>query len=183
MGASHTWETRSRASARFTQIGPLGRSTRQMSEETPPASACTRTGAPRPARPRKSASARSGRKAHDAPVAALAGIDEAVMQPVGATLPELKLRRQHPVPAPVGGARRRVAIALPCGCHGFFQEFPGRNVLALRRGPGRKARAQGAACVISVRFRHRNTLDAAVDAYLALELRPHEDQARRAARL
>src|SRR5436309_11383022 len=113
MGASHTWETRRRGSARLMQMGPLWSSTRQISEDTPPASGCTRSGTPSPAWRRNSPSAGSGRKAHDAPVAALAGIDEAVMQPVGAALPELDLGRQHPVAAPVWRSGRRVAVLLP----------------------------------------------------------------------
>src|SRR6476660_1110373 len=157
---------------------PPGSSTRQISEETPPESACTRSGTPRPARPRNASSARSGRKAHDAPVAALAGVEQPVMQAVGATLPELDLGRQHTITAPVRRAGRHLAVALPRRRHGFLENVTGRNALALRRGPGRKPRAQRTARVVSVRFRAGNALDAAVDTHLALELRPHEDQAR-----
>src|SRR5947199_13753 len=107
MGASQSWATRSRGSARFTQIGPSARSTRQISEETPPARLC----------------------------------------------------------------------------HGRVQRRPRGDAVALRRRPGGKARTQGPARVIGVRFGRRDALDAAVDAHLAFELGPHEDEARGAVRL
>src|SRR5437660_10441033 len=122
MGASQSWATRSRGSARFTQIGPAvvpsARSTRQISEETPPASGGTRSGAPGPARSRKVLRVALGGKAHNAPGVAVARIEQPVMQPVGAALPELELGRQHAIAAPVRRPWRRIAVAPARLCHG-----------------------------------------------------------------
>src|SRR6188474_1845123 len=47
-----------------------------------------------------------GRKPLDLPLAAGAAIEQPVVQPVGAALPELDLARRHAVAAPVRRARR-----------------------------------------------------------------------------
>src|SRR5437764_647475 len=86
-------------------------------------------------------------------------------------------------PASSSQARRRGAVAPARLCHGRFQRRPRGDAVALRRRPGGKARTQGPARVIGVRFGRRDALDAAVDAHLAFELGPHEDEARGAARL
>src|SRR5204862_4345473 len=133
--------TRRRGSARFTHTRAPASSTFQMSEDTPPGSASMRAGVPSPARCRKSAmSASLGCKALDAPGTAVARIEQAVVQPVGASLPELDCVRRYAVAAPVRRARRRVAITAARLFQGALERSSVRNALALSRGPGREAR-------------------------------------------
>src|SRR3954467_9128506 len=51
-----------------------------------------------------------GRKPLDLPVTAGFAIQQPVMQPVGASLPELDLARRQAVAAPVRRARRRLSV-------------------------------------------------------------------------
>src|SRR2546428_5266900 len=92
-----------------------------------------------------------GRKPLDLPPAAAPGIEQPVMQPVGAALPELDLARQDAIAAPVRRPRRRIAVALARVFHRPLERSTVRNALALRRRPGGVARAERACDVIRVR--------------------------------
>src|SRR5256885_8975972 len=52
-----------------------------------------------------------GRKPLYLPVAVAVGIEQAVVQPIGAPLPELDRARHDAITAPVRGARRCIAVA------------------------------------------------------------------------
>src|SRR5712692_7080524 len=91
-----------------------------------------------------------GRKPLDLPRRAVPPIEQPVVQPVGAPLPELDLAGQHAVAAPVRRARWRIAVAAARLVHGIFEDCPGRHALALRGRPGGKARAERAAGEIGV---------------------------------
>src|SRR5690348_16486659 len=117
-----------------------------------------------------------GRKPLDPPAPPGARIEQPVVQPVGAPLPELDLGREQAVAAPVGRARRRLAVgALRLGRRAL-QDLPVGDALALWRGPGRDAGARRARREVGIRLGRAGLLDGAVDAHLALELRPQEDQ-------
>src|SRR5207237_4075850 len=122
-----------------------------------------------------------GRKPLDAPgtvhAAAGARIEQAVVQAIRASLPELDLARRYAIAAPVRRARRRIAVAAARLGHRGLQRSTRRNALALRRGPGGKARTQRATREICIGIVRLDALHGAVDAHLALELGPDEDQA------
>src|SRR5437867_1969071 len=63
-------------------------------------------------------------------------IEQTVVQPVGAALPELDLARHDAIAAPLRRPRRRIAIALARLFHRPLECSTVRNALALRRGPG-----------------------------------------------
>src|SRR5262249_33881971 len=158
-----SWLTLRRASAPLTHSGPLARSTRQMSEDTPPASATAGGVSPGAARraSRRKLRTGSGSEALNGPAGILAGVEQPVVQPVGAPLPELDGVRPHAVPAPLRRPRRVIRMALADRAHRAFQEFPRRHFLALRRGPCRVARAERAAGVVGVRRGRRDFLHGA----------------------
>src|SRR5688572_30546693 len=111
---------------------------RQISEDTPPLSA-VKEGvslcAIRPDRLRRR-STPSGSEALNGPDAAGAAVNQPVVQPIGASLPELDLLRNHAVAAPVRRARGLIAVAAPCFFHRAFKNLSRADCLALRRGPG-----------------------------------------------
>src|SRR2546425_12568551 len=82
-----------------------------------------------------------GRKPLDSPAAAAKRIKQAVVQPVGAALPELDALRNHAVAAPVRGPKGALAMASTGFLHGGLQRGAVRHALALRRGPGGEAGA------------------------------------------
>src|SRR5688572_16090612 len=124
-----------------------------------------------------------GRKALDPPSGAGTRVEQPIVQPVGAALPEFDLPRDDAITAPMRGAGRVVAETPAHLLHFLFQDFPRRNRLALRRGPGGHARAQGARGEIGIRFGSGELLDRAFDAHLPLQLGPLEYQAGDRARL
>src|SRR5437764_12400696 len=93
-----------------------------------------------------------GRKPLDRPALAGAPIAQAVVQPVGASLPELELAREHAVPAPMRRARRGIAVAAARLFHGPLEDGAIRHFVALRRRPCGKARAERPAREIGVGF-------------------------------
>src|SRR5262245_53687312 len=97
-----------------------------MSEETPPASRADTGASAGPAMPapRSSARAASGSESLNRPGAARGAVEQAVVQPVGAPLPELDGLRRDAVTAPVGRARGVVAVAPRCRERGVLEEFP-----------------------------------------------------------
>src|SRR5258706_6806398 len=117
-----------------------------------------------------------GRKPVDLPPASAAAsiplVEQAVVQAIRASLPELDLARRYAITAPVRRARRRIAVAAARLRHRRLERSTRRNALALRRGPGGKARAQRARCEICIGIVRVDALHGAVDAHLALELRP-----------
>src|SRR2546423_7885842 len=115
-----------------------------------------------------------GSESLDSPATCGAPVEEPVVQPVGPALPELDYLRNDAVAAPVGRSRRLGAMALARLLHGLFQRFARRHGFALRRGPGREARAERAGGEILVRFGAAHFFHAALDAHLALDLRPQE---------
>src|SRR5437867_4288523 len=123
-----------------------------------------------------------GRKPLDLPGRPVSHIEQTVVQPVGAALPELDLARRDAIAAPVRRSRGRIAVALAYFFHRPLECSTVRNALALRRGPRGMTRAERAAGEIGVRVSSVDPLDRAVDAHLALQVRPHEDQAGGAAR-
>src|SRR5438445_6757291 len=124
-----------------------------------------------------------GRKPLDSPAAAAKRIKQAVVQPVGAALPELDALRNHAVAAPVRRPGRALAMA-PAGLfHGGLQRGAARHALALRRGPGGEPGAERPGGEVGVRFPGAQLLDAALDADLPLQVRPEEHQARGGARV
>src|SRR3989449_9068858 len=82
-----------------------------------------------------------GRKPLDSPAASASRIKQAVVQPVGAALPELDALRNHAVAAPVRGPKGALAMAFTGFLHGGLQRGAVRHALALRRGPGGEAGA------------------------------------------
>src|SRR6185437_14056570 len=123
----------------------------------------------------------SGSEALNLPGAAAARVEEPVMQPVLASLPEFDPLRDHPVAAPVVGTRRVVAVLVLFSLHGLFQLLPRSHHGALRRGAGGEARARRPAREVIIRLLRAHSVHAPLDAHLALERRPEEDQARRGA--
>src|SRR3954471_13545084 len=77
-----------------------------------------------------------GRKPLDLPRPAGPAVEEAVVQPVGAALPELDLHGRQAVAAPVRRTRRRVAVARFHLGHRVLQYGTRGDRLALRRRPG-----------------------------------------------
>src|SRR5437867_3677294 len=75
-------------------------------------------------------------------------------------------------------AGRGVAKALGRFFQPHFERLPARHGLALRRNERREPASQGPACEILVGLRRRHPRDAALDAHLALQLRPAEKQHR-----
>src|SRR5258706_5290880 len=113
-----------------------------------------------------------GRKPLDLPPTVALGIEQTVVQAIRASLPELDRARYYAIPAPMRWARRRIAVAAARLRHRRLDRSTRRNALALRRGPGGKARAQRARCEICIGIVRVDALHGAVDAHLALELRP-----------
>src|SRR5438128_6468910 len=117
-----------------------------------------------------------GGKPLDLPAGALAREEEAVVQAVGASLPELDALGDHAVAAPLRRARRFVTVLFSHLLHRRFEDCSGGNPLALLRCPRGKARAQGPRGEIRVRLGGAHLFHRALDAHLALELRPLEHQ-------
>src|SRR5205809_1131676 len=124
-----------------------------------------------------------GRKPLDSPAAASKRIKQAVVQPVGAALPELDALRHHAVAAPMRRPKGALAMAFTGFFHGGLQRGAVRHALALRRGPGGEPGAQRPGRKVRVRFLGAQLLDAALDADLPLQVRPEEHQARGGARV
>src|SRR5437588_9548581 len=112
-----------------------------------------------------------GRKPLESPAAASSRIKQAVVQPVGAALPELDALRRHAVAAPVRRPGRALAMALTGFLHGGLERGAVGHALALRRGPGREPGAQRPGREVRVRFLGAHLLDAALDADLPLQVR------------
>src|SRR3989442_8638821 len=93
-----------------------------------------------------------GRKPLDSPAAAAKRIKQAVVQPVGAALPELDALRNHAVAAPVRGPKGPLAMASTGFLHGGLQRGAVRHALALRRGPGGEAAPPPPCCKGNARF-------------------------------
>src|SRR5258705_6156498 len=74
-----------------------------------------------------------GRKPPYRPTGVAAPIEQAVMQPVGAPLPELDRVRLHAIAPPVRRPRRRIAVALARFFHGPFERSTVGHGVALRR--------------------------------------------------
>src|SRR5258706_14489123 len=178
-GASHSCATRRRGRARFTQTGPRARSTRQMSDDTPPESAVAGGVSFMPIRPLslRNRKTGSGSESLKGPGLALPAIKGPVGQPVRAALPELDRLRDEPVAAPVRRARRMVAELALLFREQFLQNRAIGHPFALRRGPGREARAQRTGREVGVRFLGADFLDHALDPHLALQIRPEEHRA------
>src|SRR5512134_943125 len=151
-----------------------------MSEETPPVSTMASGASLDAANPaaRRKPSTGSGSEALNRPARAGAGVEQPVVQPVGAPLPELHRLRQQPVAAPVRRARRVLAVLVLHALEGALQRCTVGHALALCRGPGGEPGAERPRVEIGVGVRCRDFLRAALDAHLALELRPQEHQAR-----
>src|SRR3954467_7319640 len=97
-----------------------------MSDDTPPDSACARGVSAGPHSPVRLSSARiSGGKPLDLPARAARGIEEAVVQAVGAALPEFETPRHDAVAAPMRRPRRRIAVALPRLLHCILEHLAG----------------------------------------------------------
>src|SRR2546425_11490241 len=117
------------------------------------------------------------------PATAALYIEQPVVQAIRAALPELDLARQDAIAAPVRWPRRRIAIALARLFHRPLECSTVRNALALRRRPRGVTRAERPCDVIRVGVARVDMLHRAVDAHLALQVRPHKHQAGGAARL
>src|SRR5437879_5619755 len=157
-------------------LGSIGSTQRNEMPALSPASARSRI-----ASRRREASL--GRKPLDSPAAAASRVKQAVVQPVGAALPELHALRHHAVAAPVRRPKGALAMARTGFFHGGLQRGAVRHALALRRGPGRKPGAPRPGREVGVRFLGAQLLDAALDADLPLQVRPEEHQARGGARV
>jgi len=122
---------------------------------------------------------RSGGEAHDSPAAIrLAAVLQPVMQARRAALPELHARGQQTVAAPVRRARRRVAKALAVFGFARFERGAVGHFAALLGGPGAQPRAERARVVVGVALLLRNLFHHALDAHLALQPDPVEEQRR-----
>src|SRR6185436_7272157 len=175
-GASHTCATRSFGSARFTQTGPDRRSTRQMSDETPPVSAIARGAsfcAASRAR-RRNASTSSGSEPLNRPGARVAAIEQTVVQAVFPSLPEFDRGRRQSIAAPMRRPRRIRAVTRSHLLERALELRAVGDPLALRRRPRRVARTERPAREIGVRFARRHFLDIALDPDLALDRAPEE---------
>src|SRR5688572_29625658 len=94
-----------------------------------------------PARARRRMASRGlGGKPLDLPARALEGIEQAVVQPVRAPLPELQALREHSIAAPVRRARRLVPVALAGFFHGALENLSRGDRGALLGGPCGKPR-------------------------------------------
>src|SRR4051812_42607960 len=189
MGASQSWLTRNRGRAPLTQTVPPARSTRQISDETPPASAVARgvsSGAASRVS-RRNRSTGSGSEALNRPACScrrlFALVHQAVVQAVGPALPELDRLRHDPISAPMRRSRRIVRIASARFLHGILEMSPRGDCFALRRRPCREPRAERAAGVIGVGGGGATPPDRTADAPLPLKIRPLEDEASRGSSL
>src|SRR6185436_15010103 len=170
-GASQTCATRRRGNARFTHTSP----TFQISEDTPPLSAST--GPVSSPAPRSRRTTGSGREAFNGPAVAFTPVDQPIVQPIGAALPELYFLRHDAIAAPVRRTGRGFPVAALRVRHRGFQHLAGIDFFALGRRPCGEARAQGARRVVGVGLRGSDFFHNAVDAHLPLEVRPEEQQA------
>src|SRR5688572_3951050 len=170
-GASQRWETRRRGSARLTQTFP----TFQISEDTPPLSASTGLVSSPASRSRRIAA--SGRESLSGPKVALTTVAQAVMQAIGAALPELHRLRHQTIPAPVRRARRLVPMLATRLFHRVFEDSPRGDGCALRRCPGGEPGAERARRIVGVGLRRGDFLHNAVDTHLPLEVGPEQHQA------
>src|SRR5688500_19425551 len=93
-----------------------------------------------------------GGKALDSPGGAGAAVTQPVVQPVGASLPELDVLRQHAVAAPMRRPGRGVAEALFHLAHGGLQSFSSVHDIALLGGPRGQPRAQRTRGEIGIGF-------------------------------
>src|SRR5512143_3176525 len=110
-----------------------------------------------------------------------AAIADAVVQPRRAPLPEFDLLGHETIAAPVRRPRdvlARARVLRLDGGEALLEHFPAGDRLALRRRP--RAEACGARPLGEVRARFGvvDVLDRALDAHLALELGPVEEQRR-----
>src|SRR4051794_40713089 len=183
-GASQSCATRKRGRARFTQSEPRAVSTCQISEDTPPESALANgtSLAPTSLLLRRKPRTGSGSEALNAPAAAFAPVEEPVVQPVGASLPELDLRRNEAIAAPVRRSGRLLRVFLFHLGHRFFQYLPVGDLFALGRCPRGEPGAERPAAIVGVGLLRRHFLDGSLDAHLPLEVRPEEHGARGGAR-
>src|SRR5690348_14742761 len=117
-----------------------------------------------------------GRKPLDPPAPPGARVEQPVVQPVGAPLPELDLGGNQALAAPVRRARRRLAVAAFCLRRGVLEERPAGDARGLGGGPGGEAAARRTGGEVGVGLGRARLFRRAVDAHLALELRPQEDQ-------
>src|SRR5688572_1495551 len=170
-GASQRWETRRRGSARLTQTFP----TFQISEDTPPLSAST--GLVSSPAPRSRRIAASGRESLNGPSVAFTTISQTVVQAIRTALPELDFLRHDAIPAPVRGARRLISMLATCLFHCVLEDFPRGDGCALRRRPRGEPGAERARRIVGVRLGGSDFLHNAVDAHLALEVGPEQQQA------
>src|ERR1044071_1835745 len=116
-----------------------------------------------------------------APALAVAAKADAVVQPALPALPELDRVRAQAEAAPELRAGDALRPAGEAGGHlgdGVLQDLAARDGAALVGGPGAKARPLGAAREVGLGRLARYPLDRALDAHLAVELRPEEDERR-----
>src|SRR2546423_11233293 len=119
-----------------------------------------------PARARSRIASRDlGGKPLDLPAWTLARIKKPVVQPVGAALPELDPLGNDAVPAPVGRAWRRVAIAAARLVHLPLERFPRSHHFALLGCRRRKACAEGPRGEIVIGFAGADFFHRAFDAH------------------
>src|SRR3970282_2047298 len=101
-----------------------------------------------------SAAARaSGRQPLDPPAcAADAAVEDAVVQPVLASLPEFERLRHQAVAAPWRRARHGIGVLPREGGEAALERTAARHEGALRRGPGRELAAARPRSEIFIRF-------------------------------
>src|SRR4051812_23211900 len=124
-----------------------------------------------------------GRKPLDPPAAARPRIDKAVVQPVGASLPEFNFVRNHAIAPPLRRTGRFLAVAAFRIFERLLQDGAVLHSLALRRSPGGEPRTQRPRGEVRVGIGGADFLDPPFNAYLSLELGPHEHEARGAIRI
>ncbi len=128
---------------------------------------------------RRAPAPRLRRQARDRPARrrrGVARIEQAVVQPRRAPLPELDRVGHEAVAAPVRRARRVVAVAFADGLFPRFERRAAVDHGALVGRPCADARAERARREIAVAFFRTGFLDPAFDAHLAFELDPVEQQ-------
>src|SRR5574340_1040395 len=112
-------------------FGSIGSTERCEMPELNPASARSRIAS-------RGAAALLGRKPLHPPGVAGARVEQPVVQPVGAPLPELDALRQHAIAAPMRGAGWLLVEARASFFERFFELGAGGNGFALRRSPRRE---------------------------------------------
>src|SRR4029078_8706420 len=100
-------------------------------------------------------------------------VDDAIVQAVGSTLPELDAIGRCPVTAPVAGHRHVLALpALGLDPEALVERLRARHSTEARDRPGGELAASRPRGEVGLVFGERQTLQHGLDAHLSLQLAP-----------